>query len=96
MLKLQQENDILKYICKKVNDTEITEFIVQQREQYPIHIMCDVLDVPRSTYHTSLDQTLSNRNQENHQLTERIIEIHRESKQRFGAPKIYHLKMAIK
>lgn len=53
--------------------------------------MCDVLDVPRSTYYKSLDKTISNRDQENHELTERIIEIHDESDKRYGAPKIHHL-----
>ena len=49
--------------------------------------MCDVLDVPRSTYY----KTISNRDQENHDLTKRILEIYNESKARYGAPKIHHL-----
>src|SRR5699024_4942175 len=53
--------------------------------------MCDVLGVPRSTYYDSLDKTISNRDQENHELTERIIEIHNESKNRYGAPKIHYI-----
>src|SRR5699024_11640422 len=53
--------------------------------------MCDVLDVPRSTYYKSLDKTISNRDQKNHDLTERIIEIYNESKHRYGAPKIHRL-----
>lgn len=51
--------------------------------------MCDVLNIPRSTYYKSLDQTISNREQENRRLTERIIDIHTDSKQRYGAPKIH-------
>jgi len=47
--------------------------------------------VPRSTYYKSLMHTVSNRDQENLQLTKRIIEIHQESKQRYGAPKIHQL-----
>ena len=42
--------------------------------------MCKVLDVPRSTYYQSLNQTISNRERENNELTEKIIEIHKESK----------------
>ena len=53
--------------------------------------MCEVLGVPRSTYYKSLTKTISNREQENRQLTKRIIEIYQESKQRYGAPKIHHL-----
>src|SRR5690625_6305405 len=40
--------------------------------------MCDVLDVPRSTYYKAMDKTISNRDQENHDLTGRILEIYEE------------------
>lgn len=53
--------------------------------------MCDVLEVPRSTYYQSLNGTISNREKENNELTNRIIEIHNESHKRYGAPKIHHL-----
>ena len=53
--------------------------------------MCDVLDVPRSTYYQSLNKTTSNRERENNKLTKRIIEIHNDSDKRYGAPKIHHL-----
>ena len=53
--------------------------------------MCDVLDVPRSTYYKSLNKTLSNRDRENKELTERIIQIHNDSNKCYGAPKIHHL-----
>ena len=42
--------------------------------------MCEVLDVPRSTYYQSLNKTISNRERENNELTEKIIGIHKESK----------------
>src|SRR5690625_3386803 len=53
--------------------------------------MCEILDVPRSTYYQSLNKTVSNRERENNELTKKIIEIHNESKKRYGAPKIHHL-----
>ena len=53
--------------------------------------MCNVLDVPRSTYYQSLNKTISNRERENNKLTKRIIEIHNDSNKRYGAPKIHHL-----
>src|SRR5690625_7253394 len=53
--------------------------------------MCNVLDVPRSTYYQSLNKTISNRERENNKLTKRIIEIHNDSNNRYGAPKIHHL-----
>jgi len=51
--------------------------------------MCEVLDIPRSTYYQSLKKTTSNRERENNELTERILDIHQESNQRYGAPKIH-------
>lgn len=53
--------------------------------------MCEVLDIPRSTYYQSLTKTISNRERENNKLMERIIEIHNDSDKRYGAPKIHHL-----
>jgi len=49
--------------------------------------MCDILGVLRSTYY----KTISNRDQENHDLTGKFLEIYNESKRRYGAPKTHHL-----
>lgn len=53
--------------------------------------MCDVLDVPRSTYYQSLNKTISNREKENKKFTEKIVKIHNDSHKRYGAPKIYQI-----
>lgn len=39
-------------------------------------------------YYKSLDKTISNREQNNHRLTEQLIDIQAGSKQRYGTPKI--------
>ena len=72
---------------QKIDEAEITDFIHNQKDSHPIQIMCDVLDVPRSTYYKSLDKTISNRERENIKLTKKIIEIHEASYKRYGAPK---------
>jgi len=59
---------------QKIDEAEITDFIHNQKDSHPIQIMCDVLDVPRSTYYKSLDKTISNRDRENIKLTNIIIE----------------------
>lgn len=60
-------------------------------DQYPVHTLCEVLEVPRSTYYLSLTKTVSIRDQENQRLTNRMLEIHYDSKRRYGAPKIHYL-----
>src|SRR5690625_7912606 len=56
-----------------------------------MQIMREALDVPRSTYYQSLNQTISNREKENIELIDKIIEIHEASHKRYGAPKIHFL-----
>src|SRR5699024_10765338 len=56
-----------------------------------VHTLCEVFEVPRSTYYQSLTKTVSNSDKENQQLTNRIIEIYHESKRRYGAHKIHYL-----
>jgi putative transposase len=55
--------------------------------------MCVVLQIPRSTYYQSLHKTESSRERENKQLTKKIRQIHLDSKERYGAPKIHHVLM---
>ncbi len=52
-------------------------------------MLCNVLDIPRSTYYDTLNKTESNRERENKELFQQIKRIHAESKQRYGAPKIH-------
>ena len=53
--------------------------------------MCYVLGIARSTYYQSLDRTLSVRDSENRKITKRIIQIHKDSNKRYGAPKIHYI-----
>ena len=62
-----------------------------QKETFPIQVMCDVLEIPRSTYYQSLKKTESKRAQENRLLLEQIKLIYDKSKGRYGAPKIHFL-----
>jgi putative transposase len=65
--------------------------IRDQKEVFPIQVMCEVLDMPRSTYYQSLIKTESARDRKNRLLLEQIQLIHTESKGRYGAPKIHCL-----
>jgi putative transposase len=94
MLRLQEENEILKkagHIREKVSLTELSDVIDKNKDQYPIQRLCDVLDVPRSTYYQASQKKESNRERENRELIQLIKKIHEESKQRYGAPKIHNI-----
>jgi putative transposase len=77
------------HIHEKVKETELHEFIEEHKCQYPIERMCEVLAVPRSSYYGALKKTVSKRDLENQELTEEIQRIYRESKGRYGAPKVH-------
>ena len=51
--------------------------------------MCDVLNLPRSTYYYFHHKTKSNRAIENASIEKAIIDIYNDSKKRYGAPKIH-------
>ncbi|MDW7618146.1 IS3 family transposase, partial [Peribacillus simplex] len=53
--------------------------------------MCEVLEIPRSSHYQSLQLVVSNREQENKELTNKINLIYLESKGRYGAPKIHQI-----
>lgn len=44
--------------------------------------MCETLKVPKSTYYQSFHKTESKRDRERRELTQRIVEIHKDSKKR--------------
>lgn len=51
--------------------------------------ICEILEVLRSSHFLSLQIAVSNREQENQELTKEIHLIYLESKGRYGAPKIH-------
>ncbi|HBZ09314.1 MAG TPA: IS3 family transposase [Bacillus bacterium] len=91
--RLQEENENLKkgygHIREKVSQSAVASVIDQHKDQHPIQTMCEVLELPRSSYYLTLQETESKRERENKELTKRIKEIHEESKGRYGAPKIH-------
>lgn len=61
---------------------------MKHREIFPVSRMCHVLGVSRSGYYDWLKVPESQRSLENRELLAHIKEIHSESKQRYGSPKI--------
>ncbi|WP_132248152.1 IS3 family transposase [Marinisporobacter balticus] len=74
------------HIRKEV--TTIFEFITNNKKHHDIKLMCRVLKVSRSSYYKYLNKKPSNRELENVEIEKKIINIHKESKNRYGAIKI--------
>ncbi|QTR72087.1 IS3-like element ISBce13 family transposase [Bacillus cytotoxicus] len=93
MLRLKEENEIFKkgygHIREKINDTELHQFIDCQKETHSVRTMCQTLGIARSSYYQSQHKTESKRSRENEELTKQIIQIHQDSRGRYGAPKIH-------
>lgn len=52
-------------------------------------MLCDALEMSRSAYYKWLKAGVSARQQKRQELLERIVEIFRESRETYGAPRIY-------
>jgi putative transposase len=57
-------------------------------------MMCNALDVSRSGYYAWSKRPPSSRSQEDQQLCEKIQEIHQNSRQSYGSPRIHHSLLA--
>ena len=67
------------------------EFITNHKKYYDIKLMCRVLSVSRSSYYKYLTKSLSPRAIENKSFEDKILAIYKESRKRYGAPKIYNV-----
>lgn len=60
-----------------------------EKVNYPIALMCKVLKVARSGYYAWVNRKASPRQQENEILSEQIQQIHQQSRQTYGSPRIH-------
>jgi putative transposase len=59
-----------------------------EKGTYPIEMMCELLEVSRSGYYAWLKRPEANRTKENKILSEHIQQIHTDSDQTYGSPRI--------
>lgn len=64
-------------------------FIKEQRKQYPLRLVCELLQVSPSGYHKWLRRKLSSRAIENQQILEMIKFHYTKSKGTYGLPRIF-------
>jgi len=64
-------------------------FIKENRKQYPLSLVCEVLQVSSSGYHKWLKKKVSSGTKENQRILEIIWFHHNKSKATYGLPRIY-------
>ena len=64
-------------------------FIEDRRVDYPVRVMCEVLDVSRAGYYAWRSRPESARSAENRELLEDIQRIHSDNRGRYGSPRIH-------
>lgn len=66
-------------------------FIHSQREQYPLQVLCRVLQVSRSGYYAWRRRGLSQRAQANARLLVAIKQAHKDSRETYGSPRVHQV-----
>jgi transposase InsO family protein len=64
-------------------------FIDEHRRQWPVRLMCQVLQVSPGGYYTWRDRPASAQQQRRQALTSEIQAIHQEVKERYGSPRMH-------
>jgi transposase InsO family protein len=64
-------------------------FIDQHRIQWPVRLMCRVLQVSSGGYYTWRDRPASAQQRRRELLTSEILAIHQEVKERYGSPRMH-------
>lgn len=65
------------------------EFIQQERANFPVRRLCEVLQVAPSGYYAWLQRKPSPRDQANAELSQHIRRFHKRSRETYGSPRIY-------
>ena len=64
-------------------------FIEDRRADYPVRIMCDLLDVSPAGYYAWRSRPESQRSSDNRDLLEDIQRVHRDNHGRYGSPRVH-------
>ena len=63
--------------------------IAAEEADFPVSMMCELFDVSRSGYYAWKQREPSKRQRENEALKVEIKEIHRESRETYGSPRVH-------
>jgi len=67
----------------------IFAWIEERNDEWPITVMCHVLEVSRSGFYAWLSRDTSAAEVRREELTEKVMEIHAEVKARYGSPRMH-------
>jgi putative transposase len=65
------------------------QFIQERKKEFPVQMMCDILQVSRSGYYAWKNRPQSQRSQQQEQLVQKIRQVHLQSRQTYGSPRVY-------
>lgn len=65
-------------------------FLRDHRDQFPLTLMCDVLQVTRAGYYAWLRRPEPPQAVRRSALVEQIRQVHRQSRSTYGSPRVYH------
>lgn len=69
-------------------------WIKEHQEQFPVQVMCQVLEVSKSGYYASLERPISQRSRRQEELAERIRQVHEQNRSVYGSPRVHEALLA--
>jgi putative transposase len=64
-------------------------FVDAEKAHFPVSVLCKIVGVSKSGYYAWRDRPLSKRTREDAALTERIVEVHKRSRETYGYPRVH-------
>lgn len=69
-------------------------WIKEHQEQFPVEVMCQVLEVSKSGFYASLDRPPGERRKRREELADRIKAVHEENRGVYGSPRVHQALLA--
>ena len=69
-------------------------WIDEHREQFPVEVLCRILEVSKSGFYASLDRPPGGREKRREELAERIKAVHEENRGVYGSPRVHRALLA--
>ena len=64
-------------------------FVDAEKAHFPVSLLCKMVGLSKSGYYAWKSRPPSKRSREDAALTERIVEVHRRSRETYGCPRVH-------